>query len=71
MVFFTVSLGIARFNLEGEFAGSSSAAGKIEMCLDCFPLRMSGYRLFGDGLVTLPRLMGNSNCLSRFPAFSC
>ncbi|MEE6522716.1 hypothetical protein FKM82_021325 [Ascaphus truei] len=60
-----------------------STPGKIGNCLECFPLlnnlshcRMMDFKLFGNGLITPPRLMGSNNCFSKiiadvFPPWHC
>lgn len=54
----------------GESAGTSTA-GKIGSCLKCFPpvnnlsqCRLMDFKLFGNVLLTLPRLTGSNNCFS-------
>ena len=66
----------------GEFAWTFTHE-KIGNCFECFSLvnnlshcRMMEFTLFGNGLTTLPKLMGNNNCFSMitvdvFPPWHC
>lgn len=58
----------------GEFS-EVSALGKIGSWLErcphvnnVFHFRMMDFKLFGNGLITLPRLMGTNNCFSKIIA---
>lgn len=55
----------------GEFPGMSTL-GKISNCLKCFPLvnffflrlKNYGFKLFGNGIINLSRMMGSNRCFS-------